>query len=41
MPDPPMLTSPQGNIGNSLKQKARRFLPGYPVFVIKARESLI
>lgn len=41
MPDPPMLTSPQGNIGNSLKQKARRFLPGYPVFLIKARESLI
>ena len=41
MPDPPMLTSPQGNIGNSLKQKARRSLPGYPVFLIKARESLI
>ena len=41
MPDPPMLTSPRGNTGNSLKQKARRSLPGYPAFLIKAKESLI
>lgn len=33
--DPAMLTSPQGNIGNSLEQKARRSLPGYPVFWLR------